>query len=139
MILVSDIAFARTMAPHKPFSCLLCNNSYSFKSSLSSQETVKHKMNRIVQHHQYFSVLPKEIINHFRAVFLQDINNKLGFHRSNEGVNTFNRIVQKVYSIIFSNEIEFSYRPSIRRYTCIFNGQNGYNRIGNMSFEEEDK
>ncbi|CAG8524588.1 27261_t:CDS:2, partial [Racocetra persica] len=111
----------------------LNNTSNEFEGHISSHEIAKHKMNHIVPHHQYFSVLPEEILNHFRAVFLQDINNKLGFHRTNEGVNHFQwNFPESLFYYFFSNEIGFCYRPSIRRYTCIFNGQDGYKRIGNI-------
>ncbi|CAG8763886.1 15551_t:CDS:2, partial [Racocetra fulgida] len=94
------------MAPHKPFSCQLCNNSYSSKLSLSRHENTKHNMNRIVPHHQHLPVISEGIINHFRAVLLQDINSKLGFHRTNEGLK----------------HIQWSFPER----------QNGYNRIGTI-------
>ncbi|CAG8460059.1 3589_t:CDS:2, partial [Dentiscutata heterogama] len=45
-------------------------------------------MNRIVPHYKNLPAITEGIINHFRAVLLQDINSKLGFHRTNEGLKT---------------------------------------------------
>ncbi|CAG8846453.1 12678_t:CDS:1, partial [Racocetra persica] len=81
-------------------------------------EIAKHKMNRVVPHRQYFSVVSEEILNHFRAVFLQDINSKLGFHQTNEGIKHFQwNCPKSLFYHFFSNESGFSYRPSIRRYS----------------------
>ncbi|CAG8562109.1 24293_t:CDS:1, partial [Racocetra persica] len=119
------------MTSLKPFSCYLCNNSYSSKSSLSCHEITKHSMNRIVPHYQHLPTISEGIINHFRAVLLQDINSKLGFHRTNEGLKHIQwNFPESLFYFFFSNESGFSYRPSLRRYSCVFKGQNGYNRIG---------
>ncbi|CAG8611555.1 11569_t:CDS:2, partial [Diversispora eburnea] len=40
-------------------------------------------------HYQYFSYISEDIIKHFRAAFLQDVDSKLGFHRITEGIKRF--------------------------------------------------
>ncbi|RHZ88103.1 hypothetical protein Glove_26g271 [Diversispora epigaea] len=40
-------------------------------------------------HYQYFSYIPEDIVNHFQASFLQDVDSKLGFHRTTEGIKKF--------------------------------------------------
>ncbi|RHZ80522.1 hypothetical protein Glove_91g22 [Diversispora epigaea] len=117
----------------KPFPCYLCNCSYLSKSSLSSHEKKKHNENRIVPHYQYFSYIPEDIVNHFRASFLQDVDSKLGFHRTTEGIKKFQwKFPEGLFYFLFSNESGFSYRPSIRKYYCIFKGESGYKRIGTI-------
>ncbi|RHZ86775.1 hypothetical protein Glove_46g55 [Diversispora epigaea] len=87
----------------KPFPCYLCNCSYLSKSSLSSHEKKKHNENRIVPHYQYFSYIPEDI-----------------------------KFPEGLFYFLFSNESGFSYRPSIRKYYCIFKGESGYKRIGTI-------
>ncbi|RHZ80317.1 hypothetical protein Glove_137g175 [Diversispora epigaea] len=116
---------------NKPFPCYLCNCSYSSKSSLSSHEKKKHNENHLVPHFQYFSHISEGIINHFRAAFLQDVDSKLSFHRTTEGIKRFQwKFPESLFYFLFSSEPGFSYKPSIRRYYCIFKGKSGYKQIG---------
>jgi hypothetical protein len=121
------------MLSYKPFPCHLCNQSYSSKASLSSHENSKHKRNRIVPHCHYFQPIPEGIKNHFCAVFLKDIDCKLGFHRTTEGVKRFQwNFPESLFYFFFSNEPEFHYKPSTRKYYCTFKGQSGYKKIGSI-------
>ncbi|RHZ89223.1 hypothetical protein Glove_17g30 [Diversispora epigaea] len=115
----------------KPFPCYLCNCSYSSKSSLSSHENKKHKENRIVPHYQYFSYISEGIVKHFRAAFLQDVDSKLSFHRTTEGIKKFQwKFPEDLFYFLFLNELGFLYKPSIRKYYCVFKGESGYKQIG---------
>ncbi|RHZ47478.1 hypothetical protein Glove_579g37 [Diversispora epigaea] len=55
------------------------------------------------------------IINHFRAAFLQDVDSKLSFHRTTEGIKRFQwKFSESLFYFLFSSEPGFSYKPSIR-------------------------
>jgi hypothetical protein len=90
-------------------------------------------MNRVVPHYQHLPKISEGIVNHFRAVLIQDINSKLGLHRINEGLKHIQwNFPESLFYNFFSNEPGFSYWPSLRRYFCIFKGQNGYDQIGTI-------
>ncbi|RHZ77771.1 hypothetical protein Glove_173g9 [Diversispora epigaea] len=116
---------------NKPFPCYLCNCSYSSKSSLSSHEKKKHNENRLVPHFQYFSHIFEGIINHFRTTFLQDVDSKLSFHRTTEGIKRF----QWKFP-----ERKSGYKQIGIIFTCEVWGRK-QNKLGNESFvlvEERD-
>jgi hypothetical protein len=57
----------------------------------------------------------------------------LGFHRTIEGIKRFQwKFPESLFYFFFSNEPGFSYRPSIRKYCCIFKGESGYKKIGTI-------
>ncbi|CAG8734384.1 4517_t:CDS:2, partial [Dentiscutata erythropus] len=69
----------------KPFQCLLCNKSYTNKTSLVTHERKFHNQNIIVPHYHILFTPLYSSYCHFRGLFIDTIQSQLGSHRATEG------------------------------------------------------
>ncbi|KAF0332924.1 hypothetical protein F8M41_018396 [Gigaspora margarita] len=117
----------------KPFQCLLCNKSYTNKASLVTHERKAHNQNIIVPHcHILFTPLYSSYC-HFRGLFIDAIQSRLGSHRATEGKKKVQvHCEENLFYFIFREQETFTFQVSSYKYSCIFKGQVGIKRIGEI-------
>ncbi|CAG8823395.1 13828_t:CDS:2 [Gigaspora margarita] len=105
----------------KPFQCLLCNKSYTNKASLVTHERKAHNQNIIVPHYHILFTPLYSSYCHFRGLFIDAIQSRLGSHRATEGKKKVQvHCEENLFYFIFREQETFTFQVSSYKYSCIF-------------------
>ncbi|CAB5338205.1 unnamed protein product [Rhizophagus irregularis] len=119
-----------------PFTCSLCPanfpKTFSSKNSLSIHERIAHPNSKIIPHSRCLTSPSLYDICQFKNSFIIQLKARLQFHRSEPRVKTLKMepFSEGLFIILFYNESTFRYSPAQRKYTCKFEGGQGYEQLG---------
>ena len=119
-----------------PFVCSLCPanslKTFSSKNSLSTHEKNVHPNNKIIPHSRSLTSPSLYDICQFKNSFVIQLKARLQFHRSEPRIKKLKMepFSEGLFIILFYNESTFQYFPAQRKYTCKFEGGQGYERLG---------
>ncbi|CAG8524760.1 34358_t:CDS:2 [Gigaspora margarita] len=101
-------------------------------------EIKKHKNNKLL-HNQYPLYIPLfSDCQQFCSTFISLVRKRLTSHRSTQGIKLIEfPCSENIFAFYFKNEEHFQYIHYQRRYSCTFEGSQGYQRIARLfNFEE---
>lgn len=119
-----------------PFVCSLCpansSKTFSSKNSLSIHEKHAHQNNKIIPHSRSLTSPSLYDVCQFKNSFVIQLKARLQFHRSEPRVKKLKMepFSEGLFIILFYNESTFQYSPAQRKYTCKFEGGQGYEQLG---------
>ncbi|PKY48414.1 hypothetical protein RhiirA4_464006 [Rhizophagus irregularis] len=119
-----------------PFTCSLCPanfpKTFSSKNFLYIHERNAHPNSKIIPHSRCLTSPSLYDICQFKNSFIIQLKARLQFHRSEPRVKTLKMepFSEGLFIILFYNESTFRYSPAQRKYTCKFEGGQGYEQLG---------
>ncbi|RHZ63502.1 hypothetical protein Glove_329g10 [Diversispora epigaea] len=113
------------------FQCYLCQTILTSRKQLLSHERTKHKNNKTIPHLHLLIQPSFEQLISYQNAFIILIKKRLGFsrHSIRQKRLLINVFPENIFIHLFQSEPSFRYNSALRKYRCIFKGEEGEKRL----------